>query len=72
MDVIEARQLIPLDTAKQMSGLEPRTFHRRLRQHNVAVFINPLDRRRRLVDATEIRKFAKPAEPNREFDGSGS
>ncbi len=72
MDAIETRQLITLDTAKQLAGMPDRTFHKRLKQHNVAVFISPLDRQKRLVDASEIRKFARPVEPVREHDGSGA
>ncbi len=72
MDVIEARQLVPLDAAMKLANLSPRTFHRRLKQNNVAIFINPLDRRKRLVDASDVRKFARPVEPAREYDGSGS
>ncbi len=62
MDVIEARQLITLDTAKRLAGLPDRTFHRRLKDHNVAIFIDPMDRRKRLVDASDARKLTRMVE----------
>ena len=64
----QSRQLVTYSDAMKLSGMPRRTFFKRLKGHDIAVYIDPTDRRRRWLDRRDLEKIAEPVksrEPSR-------
>lgn len=64
----QARQLVSYPDAMKLSGMPRRTFFKRLKGHDIAVYIDPDDRRLRWLDRRDLEKIAEPVkrrEPSR-------
>jgi hypothetical protein len=65
MEAAETRQLIDYATAMQLTGLQRRTFFNRLKQGQVAIFVDPTDRRKRWLDRRDVLRLARTQEAER-------
>jgi predicted DNA-binding protein (UPF0251 family) len=54
------RELIPLTEAARRLGVSRMTMHRLVRDLQLTIYANPLDKRQRLVDAAELREKTRP------------
>lgn len=54
------RELIPLMEAAKRLGISRMTMNRLVREGRFTVYSNPLDKRQRLLDATELRERVQP------------
>jgi len=54
------KDLITLTEAADRAGLSLMTFRKRLRESQVTIYINPRDRRERLVDWPEVAAIMEP------------
>ena len=54
------RELIPLMEAAKRLGISRMTMNRLVREGRFTVYSNPLDKRQRLLDATELRERVRP------------
>lgn len=62
MEAIEARQLITYESAMKLANMPKRTFYRRLASGVIPVYIDPDDRRRRLLERRDVEKITRPVE----------
>jgi predicted DNA-binding transcriptional regulator AlpA len=63
---LDTPELIALDEAAQRLGISRYTLWRRLKELNVPVHVDPFNRRRRLVDWTEIDAIRRERLPKKE------
>lgn len=54
------RKLIPMHEAAQRLGISRMTMSRLVKQGWLTVYENPLDRREKLVDETELAEAVRP------------
>lgn len=64
------QRLIPLKEAQRRLGISKMTMARLVREGHFQIYLNPLDRRQKLVDVSEIVTFSQPqpARPERDPD----
>ncbi len=53
-------ELITLTEAAERAGLSLMTFRKRVRESELTIYINPRDKRERLVDSEEVDAMMKP------------
>ncbi len=61
-------QLVTYADAMRLAGLRQRVFYERLKDRGVAIYTDPVDRRRRWILRSDIEKIASPLtrrEPSR-------
>ncbi len=56
----QARQLVTYPDAMKLSGIPRRTFFKRLKGHNITVYIDSNDRRLRWLDRRDLETLASP------------
>jgi excisionase family DNA binding protein len=54
------QELIPLNEAAKRLGISKMTMARLVKEGRFAIYENPLDRRQKLVEATEIEAAIRP------------
>jgi hypothetical protein len=58
-------ELITVTEAAERAGLSLMTFRKRMREYGLTIYINPRDRREKLVDASDVDAMLEP-HPERE------
>ncbi len=53
-------KLIPLNEAARLLGVSKMTMARLVKEGRFVIYINPLDRRQKLVDEEQVRAAIKP------------
>ena len=53
-------ELIPLKEAAQRLGVSKMTMARLVREGRFRIYVNPLDKREKLVEAREVQEAARP------------
>ena len=61
---------ITFGEAMRRLGVSKHTIGRVVKEHGLRIYINPLDKREKLLDATEVEKLRRP-QPLRTGDESG-
>ena len=56
----QSRQLVTYPDALRLSGMPRRTFFKRIKGHDIAVYIDPDDRRRRWILRSDVETLASP------------
>ena len=59
------RRLIPLRVARERLGVSKATMARLVKEGRFTIYENPLDRRQKLVDVTELEQTVQPQPQSR-------
>ena len=52
-----AEQLLTIDRAAAVSGITERTIRRRIAQGELPALISPIDKRRKLIRVSDLRRY---------------
>lgn len=64
--------LITITEAAERAGLSPMTFRKRMREYALTIYVNPRDRREKLVDAAEVDAMMQPHVWDQETEGNAA